>query len=93
MTPVSRVVHAFHCPHAPFLAAAPAAQLRKLWASEASKQPILEFHLQKALDGLGVTMDQFVDICILAGCDYAEQIKGAREGRRSGWRRCANLPR
>ena len=24
-----------------------------------------------------LTYDQFVDMCILAGCDYAESIKGA----------------
>lgn len=50
--------------------------VRKLWASEASKQPILEFDLAKALAGLNLTMDQFVDVCILAGCDYCETIKG-----------------
>jgi flap endonuclease-1 len=54
-------------------------QVRKLWASEAAKIPVLEFSLEKALAGLDVTYDQFVDICILAGCDYCEQIKGAQE--------------
>lgn len=50
--------------------------VRKMWASEAAKVPILEFSLPKVLEGLGVTYDQFVDVCILAGCDYAEPIKG-----------------
>jgi flap endonuclease-1 len=47
-----------------------------MWASEAAKMPILEFSLEKALAGLDLTMDQFVDVCILAGCDYCETIKG-----------------
>lgn len=51
--------------------------VRRMWASEAAKLPILEINLDKALTGLGVSMDQFVDVCILAGCDYAEPIKGA----------------
>lgn len=50
--------------------------VRRMWASEAAKLPILEFNTAKALEGLGLTMDQFVDVCILAGCDYAEPIKG-----------------
>jgi flap endonuclease-1 len=65
-------------------------QLRRMWASEAAKLPILEFTLDKALSGLDLTMDQFIDTCILAGCDYCEPIKGAdwercgRTGQRSG---------
>ncbi len=50
--------------------------VRKLWASEAAKIPVLEFSLEKALAGLDLTYDQFVDVCILAGCDYCEPIKG-----------------
>lgn len=50
--------------------------IRKLWASEAAKIPILEFDLQKALEGLDLTYPQFIDVCILAGCDYCESIKG-----------------
>jgi hypothetical protein len=52
-------------------------QVRRMWASEASKVPILEFNYDKIIAGLGVTPDQFIDICILAGCDYCEPIKGA----------------
>ncbi|RYE83162.1 MAG: hypothetical protein EOO65_04390 [Methanosarcinales archaeon] len=51
-------------------------QVRRMWASEAAKVPILEFNLDKVLAGLGLTMDQFVDVCILAGCDYCEPIRG-----------------
>ena len=38
--------------------------------------PIREFHVDKVLDGLGLSMDQFVDLCILLGCDYCDKIRG-----------------
>ncbi|KAJ3018868.1 Elongation of fatty acids protein 2 [Thoreauomyces humboldtii] len=50
--------------------------LRHLTFSEARKMPIGEIHLDKALEGLGMTMDQFTDLCILLGCDYCDSIKG-----------------
>ena len=50
--------------------------VRRLWASDEKKLPVLEFSLEKVLQGFGVTMDQFIDICILCGCDYADTIKG-----------------
>lgn len=28
------------------------------------------------MSGLGLTMDEFVDLCILCGCDYCERIEG-----------------
>jgi flap endonuclease-1 len=28
------------------------------------------------LEGLGLTMDEFIDLCILCGCDYADSIRG-----------------
>ncbi|KAF5392331.1 hypothetical protein D9757_001363 [Collybiopsis confluens] len=49
---------------------------RHLTFSEAKKQPISEINLQVALEGLGMNMSQFVDLCILLGCDYLEPIKG-----------------
>ncbi|EJD39975.1 PIN domain-like protein [Auricularia subglabra TFB-10046 SS5] len=49
---------------------------RHLTFSEAKKQPISEIDLQKALDGLNMTMDQFIELCLLLGCDYLEPIKG-----------------
>ena len=30
----------------------------------------------QVLEGLGLTPDQFVDLCILCGCDYCGTIKG-----------------
>lgn len=52
--------------------------VRRMWASESSTatMPMMEISLPKALSGLDVTYDQFVDLCILSGCDYADTIKG-----------------
>ncbi|KAJ9079198.1 Elongation of fatty acids protein 2 [Entomophthora muscae] len=50
--------------------------LRHLTYSEAKKEPIMEVRLDTTLAGLGFTMDQFVDLCILLGCDYSDTIKG-----------------
>ncbi|KAJ3088339.1 Elongation of fatty acids protein 2 [Quaeritorhiza haematococci] len=50
--------------------------LRHLTFSEARKLPIIEMHLPSALEGLEMTMDQFIDLCILLGCDYCDSIRG-----------------
>ncbi|ORX34401.1 PIN domain-like protein [Kockovaella imperatae] len=50
--------------------------LRHLTFSEAKKMPISEIHLQTALEDLKMTMDQFIELCILLGCDYLEPCKG-----------------
>ncbi|KAG2198209.1 hypothetical protein INT46_000875 [Mucor plumbeus] len=50
--------------------------LRHLTFSEARKMPIDEVNLEKALEGLELTMAQFTDLCILMGCDYTETIRG-----------------
>ncbi|KAL9647936.1 hypothetical protein ABK040_008207 [Willaertia magna] len=50
--------------------------VRHLTFSEARKQPIQEFNYQQVLEGLGLTEDQFIDMCILCGCDYCDSIKG-----------------
>ncbi|ETW81431.1 hypothetical protein HETIRDRAFT_458854 [Heterobasidion irregulare TC 32-1] len=49
---------------------------RHLTFSEAKKQPISEINLEKALQGLDMNMSQFIDLCILLGCDYLEPIRG-----------------
>ncbi|KAG6810650.1 Elongation of fatty acids protein 2 [Tricholoma furcatifolium] len=49
---------------------------RHLTFSEAKKQPISEINLKAALEGLEMDMDQFIDLCLLLGCDYLEPIKG-----------------
>jgi flap endonuclease-1 len=38
--------------------------------------PVIEIKLDAVIKGLGVTMDQFIDICILSGCDYCHNIDG-----------------
>jgi len=50
--------------------------LRHLTFSEARKMPIDVIKLEEALEGLELTMDQFIDFCILCGCDYLEPLKG-----------------
>ncbi|KAI9787662.1 MAG: Elongation of fatty acids protein 2 [Geoglossum umbratile] len=48
--------------------------LRHLTFSEQRKEPILEIHLEKVLAGLDMGRSQFVDLCILLGCDYLDPI-------------------
>ncbi len=48
--------------------------LRYLTYSEARKKPVVEVHLQKVLEGMGLNMDQFIDLCILMGCDYLDTL-------------------
>jgi len=50
--------------------------LRHLTFSEARKMPIKEFHLANVLEGMDLNQEQFVDLCILLGCDYVDKIKG-----------------
>ncbi|KAI8364297.1 PIN domain-like protein [Choanephora cucurbitarum] len=50
--------------------------LRHLTFSEARKMPIDEVNLEKALEGLELKMSEFIDLCILLGCDYTQSIKG-----------------
>eukprot|EP00745_Piridium_sociabile_P037108 TRINITY_DN67189_c0_g1_i1.p2 TRINITY_DN67189_c0_g1~~TRINITY_DN67189_c0_g1_i1.p2 ORF type:complete len:141 (-),score=47.38 TRINITY_DN67189_c0_g1_i1:48-440(-) len=50
--------------------------LRHLTFSEARKMPIKEFYLSKVLEEMKFSMDEFIDMCILLGCDYCDSIKG-----------------
>ncbi|KAI9552825.1 hypothetical protein GHT06_020707 [Daphnia sinensis] len=50
--------------------------LRYMTYSEAKKMPIKEFHLDKVLQAMSYTMDEFIDLCIMLGCDYCDTIKG-----------------
>ena len=50
--------------------------LRQLMAPASKKLPVLQFDTAKVLEGLRMTQDQFVDLCILLGCDYCERIPG-----------------
>lgn len=49
--------------------------VRNLFVPEAKKRPIYDVDLAVAIEQLGVTMDQFIDFCILCGCDYCDKIK------------------
>ncbi|XP_062376924.1 flap endonuclease 1 [Sardina pilchardus] len=50
--------------------------LRHLTASEAKKLPIQEYHFSRILQEMGLSHEQFIDLCILLGCDYCGTIKG-----------------
>ncbi|KAI9881211.1 MAG: Elongation of fatty acids protein 2 [Pleopsidium flavum] len=48
--------------------------LRHLTFSEQRKEPIQEIHLDRVLAGLAMDKKQFIDLCILLGCDYVDPI-------------------
>ncbi|KAI1826565.1 DNA-repair protein rad2 [Xylaria intraflava] len=48
--------------------------LRHLTYSEQRKEPIQEIFVDKVLEGLQMDRKQFVDLCILLGCDYLDPI-------------------
>jgi len=50
--------------------------VRNLMAAEAQKKQILEVSLERILEQLNITRDQFIDFCILCGCDYCDTLKG-----------------
>ncbi|XP_043243195.1 flap endonuclease 1-like [Amphibalanus amphitrite] len=50
--------------------------LRHMTFSEARKMPIKEFHLSNVLAEAGLSQQEFIDLCILMGCDYCDSIRG-----------------
>lgn len=40
------------------------------------KEPINQIELDKVLEGFEVNMEEFIDLCILLGCDYTKTVKG-----------------
>jgi flap endonuclease-1 len=50
--------------------------LRKMTFANQSKSTVQTMNYQKALEGLELNPDQFVDLCILLGCDYTDSIRG-----------------
>jgi flap endonuclease-1 len=50
--------------------------IRNLMAAESQKKQILEVHLDRILEQLNISMNQFIDFCILSGCDYCDTLKG-----------------
>ena len=49
---------------------------RNLMSPASQGKAILEFDFDKILSELEMTWDQFIDVCILCGCDYCDSIKG-----------------
>mmetsp|Transcript_34075 Transcript_34075/g.82531 ORF Transcript_34075/g.82531 Transcript_34075/m.82531 type:complete len:379 (-) Transcript_34075:194-1330(-) len=51
--------------------------IRKLASSSDPKRKnMIRMDLKKVLEGMNLTMAQFVDVCILCGCDYCPTIRG-----------------
>lgn len=50
--------------------------VRKMAFANQSKSMVQTVDYAKAVKGLQLTHDQFVDLCILLGCDYCDSIKG-----------------
>lgn len=44
--------------------------------SVSKRKQMIEISLDKILEDFEMTMDQFIDLCILLGCDYTGTIKG-----------------
>ncbi|CAN4110847.1 unnamed protein product [Withania somnifera] len=49
--------------------------LRHLMDPSSKKIPVMEFDISKVLEELELSMDQFIDLCILCGCDYCDSIR------------------
>jgi len=49
---------------------------RNLMAPPSAKLDVMEFELEKVLQELQLTQEEFVDMCILLGCDYCGTIRG-----------------
>ena len=56
------------------LAFASSIVLKKLFSSKG--EPVIEIDFNKVLEKLALTYDQFIDLCILSGCDYCPTIPG-----------------
>ncbi|XP_042410161.1 flap endonuclease 1-A-like [Zingiber officinale] len=48
--------------------------LHHLMDPSSKKISVMEFDISKVLEELRLTMDQFIDLCILSGCDYCDNI-------------------
>jgi len=40
------------------------------------KEPLTQIDLAQVLEGFDMSMDEFIDLCILCGCDYTKNIGG-----------------
>eukprot|EP01091_Cochliopodium_minus_P019390 TRINITY_DN8136_c0_g1_i1.p1 TRINITY_DN8136_c0_g1~~TRINITY_DN8136_c0_g1_i1.p1 ORF type:complete len:411 (+),score=118.66 TRINITY_DN8136_c0_g1_i1:175-1233(+) len=50
--------------------------IRNLNFSDQKKKPVKQIDLDKVLQDFEFDKDQFIDLCILLGCDYCDSIKG-----------------
>merc|ERR1712176_1253006 len=50
--------------------------VRNLMAAESQGKQIMEVNLERVLEQLNISMEQFIDFCILSGCDYCDTLKG-----------------
>lgn len=50
--------------------------MRHLMAPASQKVAVMEFEYAKVLEELALAPEQFVDLCILCGCDYTDKIPG-----------------
>jgi len=50
--------------------------LRKFTMPESYKEPVMEINLSIVLSKFDLDQDQFIDLCILMGCDYCPNITG-----------------
>jgi flap endonuclease-1 len=50
--------------------------VRKLTFANASKSMVQTMNYNKVIEGLAISHDQFVDLCIMLGCDYCDTIRG-----------------
>ncbi|CCF55502.1 hypothetical protein KAFR_0A00640 [Kazachstania africana CBS 2517] len=50
--------------------------VRHLTFSEAKKEPIQEINTEIVLQSMDLTLEQFIDLGIMLGCDYCESIRG-----------------
>jgi flap endonuclease-1 len=51
-------------------------QLRGFTQRKSKNDPITEIELDMVLKELELTMDEFIDFCIMCGCDYTKTIDG-----------------
>ena len=40
------------------------------------KEPVTQIELAQVLEGFGMNMEEFIDLCIMCGCDYTHTIGG-----------------
>ena len=55
---------------------------RNLMAPASQGKPILEFDFERCLKELELTWDQFIDVCIMCGCDYCDSSRASGRSRR-----------